>query len=179
MIAWTPRGRLVDRMIGAAALDEAVYEEVEHDPSATGQAVVVVILGAVAAGIGSLAGGPVVFVIGIATALIGWAVYAYVAYWVGTRWFEAPYSSASWGDMLRTLGFASSPRLFLVLGLIPALGFLLSLIVLGWTLLTTLVAIRLALDFDIRSALATAVVSWLALILISFVLTGLVGAAVG
>jgi len=179
MIAWIPRGRLVDRMIGAAALDENVYEEVEHDPSATSQAALVVMLGAVAAGIGSLSGGLLAFIIGIATALIGWAAYAYVAYWVSTRWLEAPYSSVSWGDLLRTLGFASSPRLFLALGLIPALGFLLSLVVLGWILLTTLVAIHQALDFDIRSALATAVVSWLALILISFVFNGLVGAAAG
>jgi hypothetical protein len=50
--------------------------------------------------------------------------------------------------------------------------------VLAWTLLTTLVAIRQTLDFDFRSALATAVVSWLVLILISFVFNRLIGAAV-
>lgn len=179
-MAGLPQQRgLVDRMIGAALLDGSVYEEVEHDTGATGQAATVVVLGALAAGIGALAAGPVALLVGIVAALIGWAAYAYVAYWVGTRWFRKPETAADWGELLRTLGFAASPRLLLVLGIIPVLGILLGLVVLIWTLVTTVVAIRHALDFDTWSAIATAVVSWLALVLISFVVTLVIGAALG
>lgn len=176
-MALTQQRGLVDRMVGAALLDGAVYEEVEHDTTATGQAALVVVLGALAAGVGALLAGPVALLVGIVAALVGWAAYAYVAYWVGTCWFRAPQTSADWGQLLRTLGFASSPRLLLVLGIIPVLGLLLSIVVLIWTLVTTVVAIRHALDFDTWSAIATAVVSWLALVLISFVVTVAIGAA--
>ena len=177
MTAATGSTSMIDRMIGAARLDTQIYEEVEHDESATSQAVLVVVLGAVAAGIGALSGGALGLVVGIVTALIGWAAYAFVAYWVGTNLFKGPQTSATWGEVLRTLGFANSPRLLLVLGVIPVVGLLVALAVLVWTLVTTVVAIRQAFDFDTGSAIATAVVSWLALLVISFVVTVLVTAA--
>ena len=161
-------GTLVDRMIGAATLDEGTYEEIEADGGALSQAALVVFLGALAAGIGALRGGPLALILGIIFALIGWAVYAYVAYWVGTRWFKKPITQADWGELLRTLGYANSPRVLLVLGIIPVLGGVLSLVVLVWTLITTVVAIRHALDFDTWSAIATALVSWFALFVVSF-----------
>ena len=43
---------LVNRMIRAAMLDSRLYEEVEHDRSATSQAMQVVIIVALASGIG-------------------------------------------------------------------------------------------------------------------------------
>ena len=43
-----------ERMMGAAKLDVHVYEEVEADTSATGQAMGVVLLASVAGGIGSV-----------------------------------------------------------------------------------------------------------------------------
>ncbi len=163
-------GSLVDRMIGAATLDEGTYEEIEHDGGATSQAALVVLLGALAAGIGMAREGVLALALGIIFALIGWAVYAYVVYWVGTRWFKAPQSQSDWSEALRTLGFANSPRLLLVLGVIPVLGAVLSLVVFVWTLVTTVVAIRHALDFDMWSAIATAFVAWLAMFAVSFLL---------
>jgi hypothetical protein len=44
---------LLDRAFGAARLDVATYEEVEHDPTALGQAMTVVVVAALAAGIGA------------------------------------------------------------------------------------------------------------------------------
>lgn len=174
MVTSTQERGFIDRLVGAALLDGAVYEEVEHDAGATGQAALVVVLGAVAAGVGLVLEGPIALVVGIVMALVGWAAYAYVAYWVGTRWFATAQTSADWGELLRTLGFASAPRLLLVLGIIPALGLLLSLLVLVWTLVTTVVAIRHALDFDTARAIGTAVVSWLALIIVSWLVSALV-----
>jgi hypothetical protein len=149
-------------MIRAARLEPQLYEEVEHDQSATGQAILVVVLGAIAGGIGFLAGGIDALILGIITALISWAVYAFIAYWVGTNIFKGPETSADWGELLRTLGFASSPRVLLVLVVIPVVGIFVGLAVFIWLLFTTVIAIRQALDFDTWRAIATAVVSLLA-----------------
>jgi hypothetical protein len=157
---------LVDRMIGAARLDVATYEDVEHDESATTQALIVVLLSAIAAGIGALGGGVGGLIIGVIAALVGWVVYAFVAYWVGTNWFKGPETSATHGELLRTLGFASTPRLLLVLAWIPVLGWLILLAVFIWMLITTVIAIRQALDFDTGKAIATAVVSWIPLFIV-------------
>ena len=43
-----------NRMIGAAKLDARIYEEVEADKSAFGQAMLVVVLSSAAAGIGTI-----------------------------------------------------------------------------------------------------------------------------
>ncbi len=169
----TRQSSLIGRMIRAAMLDEQLYEEVEHDQSATRQAMLVVVLGAVAAGIGALYGGLLALVVSIVAALIGWAVYAFVAYWVGTHIFRGPHTSATWGELLRTLGFANSPKVLLVLLIIPVVGLFIALAVFIWTLITTVIAIRSALDFTTGRAIATAVVSWIALLLV-FVLTAIV-----
>ena len=53
------RRSIVDRMRGAAMLDVATYEEVEHDNDATGQAAVVVIIVAICTALGAIwRGGP-------------------------------------------------------------------------------------------------------------------------
>jgi hypothetical protein len=165
----TSQSSLIDRMVRAAKLDSSVYEEVDHDESATGQAMLVVFLGAVAAGIGALYGGVGALILGIITALVGWAVYAFIAFWVGTNFFKGLHTSATWGELLRTLGFANSPRVLLVLGIVPVVGLFVALAVFVWMLVTTVIAIRQALDFDTGRAIATAVVSWLAFVVISLV----------
>ncbi len=174
MVATANQGSMIDRMIRAAKLDPQVYEEVEHDQSATSQAMTVVVLGAVAAGIGALYGGVIGLVVGVIAGLIGWAVYAFVAYWVGTNIFKGPQTDATWGELLRTLGFASSPRVLLVLGIIPVLGIFVGLAVFVWTLFTTVVAIRQALDFDTGRAIATAVVSVIPTLVVTSVVAAIV-----
>ncbi len=174
MLEATGQQSIIDRMIRAARLEPQLYEEVEHDQSATGPAMLVVVLGAIAAGIGFLAGGIDALIFGIIAALVSWAVYAYVAYWVGTTFFKGPETSADWGELLRTLGFANSPGVLLVLVIIPAVGILIGLAVSVWILIATVIAIRQALDFDTGRAIATAVVSWLALIVVRFVVYAIV-----
>ncbi len=174
MVEATSQASIIDRMIRAARLERQVYEEVEHDQSATRQAMLVVVMGALAAGIGALSGGIVALIVGIVAGIVGWAVYAFIAYWVGTNFFKGPKTEATWGELLRTLGFASSPRVLLVLGIIPVVGLLIGLVVFIWMLITTVVAIRQALDFDTGRAIGTAVVSLLAQFVIYFVVFALV-----
>ena len=166
MLEATGQQSIIDRMIRAARLDPQLYEEVEHDRSATSQALLVVVLGAIAAGIGALSGGIAGLVVGVVASLVGWVVYAYIAYWVGTNIFKGPHTEATWGQLLRTLGFANSPRILMVLVVIPVVGIFVGLAVFIWLLFTTVIAIRHALDFDTWRAIATAVVSLLAQVVI-------------
>src|SRR6187431_1444328 len=98
------------RLIGAAALDVAIYEEVEADRGATGQALVVVVLSSLAAGIGSRGWGDtsvwnILFVTIIA--VLAWAAWALVTLQIGGRLLPEPQTSVDIGELLRTIGFAT------------------------------------------------------------------------
>jgi hypothetical protein len=162
---------IVDRMRGAAMLDVATYEEVEHDLSATGQAATVVALVAVCSAIGSIGGGIAAIIGGLVSALLGWLIWAGVTYFVGTKLFGG---TATWGELLRTLGFAQSPGVLMILGIIPVLGGLVRFAVAIWMLAAGIVAIRQALDVSTGKAVLTAIVSWIAA-LIPFAILGIMG----
>jgi len=154
---------ILGRMVRAARLEEAVYEEVEHDRDATRQAALVVVGTSLAAGIGSgFAFGIAGLVFITLVSLIAWALYAYITYLVGTRIFAGPETSADWGELARTLGFASAPKALLIVGIVPVVGALVATIVSIWVLITTVVALRAALDFSTGRAIGTAIVGWIA-----------------
>jgi hypothetical protein len=152
---------LVDRMVRAAKLDWRLYEEVEADDSAMGQAVGVVVLSAVAAGIGSGEGSieGVVFV--AVAALVGWYIWAYLTYWIGTRILPGPETSSSPGELLRTLGFASSPGIVRILGVIPGAAQIVFLVAAIWMLIAMIIAVRSALDYTSNwRALGVCAIGW-------------------
>lgn len=152
----------VERMIGAAKLNPAVYEEVEADKQATGQATLVVVLASIAAGIGSLEFGLGGLVIGTLGALLGWYVWAYLTFFIGARLFPEPQTSADHGELLRTLGFAASPGILRAFGVIPYTPVIIFLVTSIWTLVTTVVAVRQALDYKSTArAVGVCVVGWL------------------
>ncbi len=157
---------IMGRMIRAARLEEAVYEEVEHDRDATRQAAIVVVAGSLAIGIGTALSGGDNFIVDaivlVAFSLIAWALYAWITYFIGTRFLAGPETSADWGELARTLGFANTPRLLMVFAIGPVLGGIVGLIVGVWILVTTVVALRAALDFTTGRAIGTAVLGWIA-----------------
>ena len=107
-------------------------------------------MGALATGIGSLTeGGWLGFIFGIVVGLVGWAVWAWMNYYLGTRLFKEPQTHADWGQMARTMGFAYTPRLLAVLSVIP-IPLLRSLVFLGvavWSWVAMVIAVRQALDY--------------------------------
>ena len=140
--------RLTQRMIRAALLDVRLYEEVEADQRATGQAVGVVVLSSLAAGIGIVArGGVGGLVVGTLVALIGWYAWAYLIYFLGTRFFPEQQTQATHGELLRTIGFSSAPGLLRLFGIIPGLTGIVFGLSLGWMLVTMVIAVRQALDY--------------------------------
>lgn len=150
-------------MIRAARLDVQLYEEVEADQAAMGQAMAVVILSGVAAGIGSAAnGGLLGIVTGTIAALAGWYIWAFLTYFIGTKFFPEPQTKADHGELLRTLGFASAPGLIRVLGIIPGLTALVFAIAGVWMLVAMVIAVRQALDYESTwRAIGVCVVGWL------------------
>ncbi len=166
---------MVDRMIRAALLLPGLYEEVEHDSEATGQALLVVVIASIAAGIGALGGGLGGFVWGIVGNILAWAAFALICYIVGTTFLAGPRTEATWGQLLRTVGFAASPAALLIFGFIPVFGGLITLAVFVWLLTAVVVAIRAALDFDIGSAVATAIIGWVIWLVVSLVIRSVFG----
>ena len=161
---------LTERMMGAARLQVWAYEEVEADETATGQAATVVAIVAIAQAIGSMGAGTQGIVGGLLSAFFGWAVWAGVTYLIGTRIFSG---TATWGELLRTIGFAQAPGVLAVFGFIPILGGLVRAVVAIWILIAGIVAIRQALDFDTPRAILTAVIGWLALLIPMLILGGI------
>ncbi len=114
--------QFVDRMIRAAKLDVQVYEEVEADKSSMSQAMGVVVLSSVAGGIGFMQeSGLTGLLIGTVMSLLGWYVWAFLTYIIGTKLLPEPQTSADHGELLRTIGFSSAPGIIRILGIIPGL----------------------------------------------------------
>ena len=117
-----------ERMIRAARLDVSLYEEVEEDKSSMGQAMGVVVLSSVAAGVGTFNELGIAGIIKIVFAsLVAWYIWAYIAYYVGTRLLPEPQTRSNPGELLRTTGFSSSPGVIRLMGFIPGVGTLLFL----------------------------------------------------
>ena len=152
----------MDRIVGAARLDVATYEEVEADESAIGQALVVVALAAASSGIGAIGGGVYAFFLGILGPVIGWLVFAVAVFLIGGMLLPEPGTKADAGEVLRTVGFASSPGLLYFLGVIPFLGWLISLGIAVWVLIATVIAVRQALDYQSTArAVGVSVLGWI------------------
>lgn len=154
---------MLDRMIGAAFLNISTYEEVEHDTTATGQAATVVVLAAIAAAVGSLGHGGRGIVATLVGSLVGWALWAGVTWLIGTKLFNG---TATWGELLRTLGFAQSPAILLVFAVIPLLGWLVALIVGLWVAAAGFIAVRQALDISTGQTLVTVIIGWVIMMLV-------------
>ncbi len=170
-------GNLKDRIIRAAKLDVNLYEEVEADRSAMGQAMAVVVLSAVAAGIGSVGTTGVAGIfIGTLAALVGWYVWAYITYYVGTKLLPEPQTKADLGELLRTIGFASSPGLLRVLGIIPFLSGIIFIATGIWMLIAMVIAVRQALDYNSTPrAIGVCLIGWIIQMVIIWIVFSIFG----
>ena len=155
--------QLLDGMIRAARLDVNFYEQVEADKGALGQAMAVVVLSSVAAGIGSVGQAGVVGIFtGTIIALVGWYVWAYLTYFIGTKFLAEPQTKADHGELLRTIGFSSSPGVIRILGIIPGLNAIVNLVAGIWMLVAMVVAVRQALDYSSTGrAIGVCIIGWI------------------
>jgi hypothetical protein len=183
---------LTDQMIRASKLDVNLYEEVERDTTQTTNALTIVVISAVAAGIGAAisqamssapavppgapaaaaGGGGIVLglIFGVIASLVGWAIWTAIVYFIGTSLFGG---TATWGEVLRTVGFANAPGVLRVLIFIPVLGGLINLLVSIWLIVTTVVAVRQALDITTGKAIIVSIIGGI----VAFVVIAIIGVA--
>lgn len=181
MQSQTESPTLISSMMRAARLDASFFNEVEQDTTRNGQALTVVIIAAAAGGIGGLLGGIVRgsltsalmgLVVAVVMGIVGYYIWAYVTHFVGTRFFGG---TADTGEMLRTLGFAYAPNVLGIFSFIPCVGPLIALVGAIWSLVAGIIAVREALDFDTGKAVLTAIIGWLIILVVTFVLTAILG----
>jgi hypothetical protein len=104
--------------------------------------------------------------------LLGWLVWSGITYLIGDKLLGG---TATWGELLRTIGFAQAPQVLVVLAVIPLVGGLVRAAVVIWVLVAGVIAIRQALDFSTGKALATALLGWLAIAIPAAILGGAMG----
>jgi len=154
--------KFTERMIRAAKLDVNLYEEVEADKTAMKQAMGVVVLSSLAAGIGSMSMGGGNLFLGTIAALVGWYIWAYLTYFIGTKFLPEEQTKADHGELLRTIGFSSAPGLIRVLGIIPMLTKLVFLVAAIWMLIAMVIAVRQALDYkSTPRAVGVCIIGWI------------------
>jgi len=171
---------LTQRIRGAVALRAATYEEVEADATATPQAMLVVVLAAVAGGVGAIrAMGVGGLLLAALASLLGWYVWAFITFVVGTRLLPGAKTEADLGQLLRTIGFSAAPGLIRVLGIVPALDAPVSFLASLWMLAAMVVAVRQALDYEgTGRAVAVCLIGFVLNFALLFVLGKLLGVPV-
>lgn len=136
------------RLVCAALLHADTYEEVEADHSAIWQAGLIVLLASLSIGAGSFWNGGIsgiLWTTGIM--LVSWILWACVSCAIGVGWLATDETESDPGELLRTIGFAASPGLLGVIGLIPGAHPWALIVIVGWMMATLVVAIRQALDY--------------------------------
>lgn len=151
-MATTTGGDLGSRMLGAAFLRVETYEEVEHDQTATGQAAAVVVIVALCQAIGGSGAGLIAAAWAAALAFVAWLVWSGLTYVIGDKLFGG---QATWGELLRTLGFAQAPGVLFLLGILPLVGWVASVVAALWILVAAFIAVRQALDIGNFKTLLT------------------------
>ena len=133
-------------------LDAGTHEEVEADLTATAQALAVVVFSSLAAGIGAkgMNGGAstlAFFASASVIALLTWAAWALLTFEIGSRLLPTSDTRVDPGELLRTLGFAATPGLVQVFGVLPGARVPVFVLAIVWALAASVVAVRQALDY--------------------------------
>jgi hypothetical protein len=172
---------LITRCLGAARLDAATYEDVEADEGVTGQAMLVVALSSIAAGIGAADQAGVSGIVGgTVVAVIAWFVWAGLVTLIGTRLLPEATTRADLGQVIRTTGFSASPGMLQVFGIIPGIGPVVGIVTNLWMLAAMVVAVRQALDYaGIGRAILVTFLGFVAFVGVLVVLGTFLGIGIG
>ncbi|MFT4037932.1 MAG: YIP1 family protein [Thermomicrobiales bacterium] len=171
-------GSFVQRIIGVAKLQEPVYGEIKRDATALPQAVLIVVLAALATNVWVALFAPVGLIRaagGVVLAVLAWLLTGALAWWVGMRWFSPRYALPDLRQMLALTGFAAAPTLLNIVGFLPGIGWLILMITSIWSLLAFYTAVRVGLAADERNGLAATFIAYLANALLFFLAANLLG----
>ncbi|MCL5257164.1 MAG: YIP1 family protein [Chloroflexi bacterium] len=168
---------MIDRMWRAIKLDSRLFREVADNPSLTGEGALVAVIVALISSIGVVSFHPSAAVTYVTTVinslLLGWVLWSVVAYFIGAKLFGGRSSIV---EMLRTLGYANSPRLIGVLGFIPCIGWIFSLAGSILSLIAGIIAIRESMEFDTSKAIVTAIIGFILFVVVSAIIALVIAA---
>lgn len=148
-----------ERLLGALKLDANTYEEVEHDTTAFGQAATVVLLASFAQGVNAWsmqgAGGAMASVAG---SFLGWFIGAGLVWIIGVKIMNC---TSDYGELLRTLGFATAPGILGALGVLPLgpVAPLLAIAIFVLSVIASVIAVRQALDVGTGKAIVVCIIA--------------------
>jgi hypothetical protein len=174
---------LVNRIVGAFTFRKGVYAEVEQDTTFTTTAWILVAVVAFLNQLGSTASADLVnwllgAIVGTIFAILGFAVGALVINWVGRAVFHA---DVNFNELVRTLGLAYVWNVIGVLGVLAAISGALSCLLAPVMIIAVLlmiiawfIAAKEALDLEWVQTIAAVILGWLALVVITIVIGGLV-----
>lgn len=153
---------MIDRIIRAIKLDKSLYAEVANNKNLMSESVIIVLVTAALAGIGSMinAERPMVAFITqiVSNLLFGWFLWSLIAYFIGKVFFDG---DSDVEEMLRTLGFATAPRLLSLFSFVPCVGWLIGLAGGILSLIAGIIAIRESMEFSTEKALITAIIGFI------------------
>jgi len=138
------------RFIGTLALDASIFEEIEADRRAWLQSIVVLVAASCGARIAAIEFGVTEsdrFIAGVIVALGGLLVWVSVVAVIGRYVLAQPQTHSDVPELLRTLGFATAPGVFLSLAAIRPAAPVVVGIVFIWMIAAAVIAIRQALDY--------------------------------
>lgn len=153
------------RFIGTLVLDPATFEDVEADRTADMQSVLVVVAVCLAGGVAAMGLGRVGmtgFITGVVVMLGGWLVWVSIISTLGTTALAEPQTRSNVHELLRVLGYAAAPGVFVAFAAMqPAAAVVLG-IVSVWMIAAAVLAVRQALDYrSTGRAIAVCVISFL------------------
>tara|TARA_B100000214_G_C23894456_1_gene593382 strand:+ start:410 stop:937 length:528 start_codon:yes stop_codon:yes gene_type:complete len=170
-MSYKKENNFIKRIFRAIKIDPELYEEVEHDKSATLQAAAVVILSSLAAGVGAIHLGVSNFILGPLISLASWYFWAFLIFIVGTKLFPDKQTKSDHGELLRTIGFSSAPGLIRILGITPELMTVTFIGSSFWMLACMVVAVRQALDYkSLWKAFGVVVFCWFIQAILLFII---------
>ena len=138
-------------------LDERAYDAVRHDPRATRQALILVVLVTVVNGI-TRVDRPVVWqLVSPVMNVMFWVISAWLLFLIGTRLLDAPAPDGDWVQLLRLTGFVQITSVVNVLKPVDVVGpvhFVLYNAAVLWGLVLAVKAAKLVLDVGTGRAIA-------------------------
>ncbi len=153
----------LNRLFRAAKLDARLYQEVIADPKTMFQAMVAVFIYSAASAYGGFGRAGVAGInFAMITTIVGWYIWAFSAYFVGVRLLPEAGTKEDRKAVLRAMGFASSPGLIRMLGLIPGFTGVTLLIASVWMFVAAVVAIKQAMNYQsIYRAVGVCMIAWI------------------
>ena len=155
----------LNRFMGVLTLNAGTFEDIEADRHSAMQSVVVVLLVCLSGGFAALGlglAGVAGYATGTVLSLGGWLTWAAVVTTVGTVAFPERTTKSDLTEILRVLGFAAAPAVFVAFAAMRAIAAPTLMFVTVWTMAATVIGVRQALDYrSTARAVVVCMVAWL------------------